>query len=81
MLPSALVKKFPKLPADGAEKTSDPTPQYNCIAWAAEKDQHRWWQPIKEESWDHWPEGVPDDYSFESFVILFEKMGYEKCGF
>ena len=81
MLPPALARKFPKLLTDSsAKKTSCSTPQYNCIAWAAEFDQDRWWQPIKEESWDHWPDGVPDDCSFDSFIILFEKMGYKKCG-
>jgi hypothetical protein len=79
MLPPALVKKFPKLPADGAKKTSDPTPQYNCIAWSVKRDKKQWWQPIKEESWDYWPPDVPDDFSFESFVLLFEKQGYKKC--
>jgi hypothetical protein len=79
MLPSALVKKFPKLLADGAEKTSEPTKQYNCIAWSAARDREQWWQPIKEEPWDYWPSDIPVDCSLESFVMLFEKRGYHKC--
>jgi len=79
MLPPALVKKFPKLPADGATKSSDATEQYNCIAWSANRDKKQWWQPIKEEPWDYWPPGIPVDFSFESFVLLFEKRGYKKC--
>lgn len=79
MLPPALVKKFPKLLADGAEKTSDPSKQYNCIAWSANRDKKQWWQPIKEEPWDYWPPGIPTDFSFESFVLLFEKRRYKKC--
>ena len=34
--------------------------------------------PILEEPWDYWPPGIPDDCSFESFIILFEALGYEK---
>jgi hypothetical protein len=79
MLPPALVKKFPKLPADGAKKTSDPTPQYNCIAWSANRDKKQWWEPKKQEPWDYWPSDIPDDYSFESFVLIFERQGYKKC--
>lgn len=79
MIPPELIKKFPKLRAERDSKTSDPTRQYNCIAWSANRDVDQWWQPIKEEPWDFWPEGVPDDYSLESFVLIFEKLGYEKC--
>jgi hypothetical protein len=79
MLPLHLDKAFPKLKADGARKTSESTQQYNCIAWSAERDVHWWWEPVPREPWERWPEGVPDDYSFDSFVILFEKLGYEKC--
>jgi hypothetical protein len=79
MLPPELASQFPKLVADGACKTSEATRQYNCIAWSAARDKNRWWQPVIEEAWDYWPPGVPDDCSFESFVILFETLGYEKC--
>src|SRR5277367_5809474 len=80
MLPRALVARFPKLPADGAIKTSDATPRYNCLAWSASRDKRRWWQPNLEEPWDYWPPGIPDDFSFDSFVLIFEKRGYNKCG-
>jgi hypothetical protein len=79
MLPPALVKKFPKLPGDRATKTSDPSPQYNCIAWSAKRTKKQWWQPVKEEPWDYWPPGIPDDFSFESFVLIFERRRYKKC--
>ena len=79
MLPSPLAAKWPKLRADGAEKKSDASIQYNCIAWAAERDQKRWWQPEKKEPWDYWPPGIPDDGTFDCFVALFESIGYKKC--
>jgi hypothetical protein len=80
MLPPALVKKFPKLSADGAQKTSEASQQYNCIAWSAKRDKEHWWEPKPQEPWDYWPQSIPDDYSFESFVLIFEKRGYKKCG-
>src|ERR1700733_6526305 len=79
MLPAGLVSKFRKLPADGAVKTSEATDQYNCIAWAANRDTEHWWQPTLEEPWDYWPPGIPDDCSFESFVLIFENQGFKKC--
>ncbi len=79
MLPPSLVRKFPKLKADGSRKTSDASRQYNCIAWSAERDQNRWWQPDRIEAWDHWPPGVPDDGSFGCFIALFESLRYRSC--
>jgi hypothetical protein len=79
MIPPDLAARFPKLEADGSKKTSDKDKQYNCIAWSAIRDTKHWWQPIKEEPYDYWPPDVPDDCSFESFIVLFEKLGYQKC--
>jgi len=50
-----LIRKFPKLLADGAKKTSEATRQYNCIAWSAARDELQWWEPEKFESWYYWP--------------------------
>jgi hypothetical protein len=80
MLPPSLVQRFPKLVADGGKKTSEATRQYNCIAWSAERDELRWWQPDIVEPWDYWPpELPPGDYSFENFIRLFENRGYKQC--
>jgi hypothetical protein len=83
MLPQSLLKMFPGLPSGKAEKTSDRTGQYNCIAWAAQRDESHWWEPIdpkKREPWDYWPDGdVPLNYDFETFILLFEHAGFEKC--
>ncbi|HEY1718719.1 MAG TPA: hypothetical protein VGH42_10575 [Verrucomicrobiae bacterium] len=79
MLPAHLVKKFPKLLADGAKKTSEATNQYNCIAWSAARDTQQWYEPEKFEPWYHWPSELPPkDYTFENFVRLFENLGYKK---
>src|SRR6266487_3030890 len=79
MLPPSLEASFPKLKADGAAKTSDSSKRYNCIAWSAQRDSLRWWDPGRSEPWEYWPDDVPDDYSFDSFVLLFEKLGFQRC--
>jgi hypothetical protein len=58
--------------------TSEATPHYNCTAWAA-GDTSRWWQPIGDEQFYHWPTDVPRDLSPVSYVRLFELQGYEVC--
>lgn len=55
--------------------TSDPTEEYNCIAWAA-GDNTRWWsyQPGY-----MWPPEVPRGPLVESMVAVFANLGYEVC--
>lgn len=71
-----LEKAFPRLRDTGCDLTSDPTPTYNCVAWAAERDQRRWWEPSTEVQ-HFWPAGVPRDYSMKAFVELFRAQGFE----
>jgi hypothetical protein len=61
----------------GAQETSPADPGYNCLAWSAKRDKNNWWQPGGATG-QYWPPGVLDDYSFECFVQLFEKMGYKR---
>ena len=83
MIPANLLMLFPGLPSGRAEKTSDRTGQYNCIAWAATRDEFHWWEPIdpkNREPWDYWPDGeVPLNYDFDTFILLFEHVGFQKC--
>jgi hypothetical protein len=78
MIPANLASKYPNLVADGGIKTSNQDPAYNCIAWAAQNDTQWWWQPGGGTG-IYWPPGVLDDFSFQCFVELFEKMGYVDC--
>lgn len=57
--------------------TSEPTIQYNCIAWAA-GDATRWWWP---DSWGegYWPAGVDRVETLEAFVEAYRTLGYEPC--
>jgi hypothetical protein len=66
---------FPLLARDGYQIQSPQTLQYNCIAWAAGRDD-RWWWPNK---MSFWPDGVPESDKLDAFVLLFQKLGYETC--
>jgi hypothetical protein len=79
MIPSHLERRFPKLAADGGRKTSEAEPQYNCLSWSAKRTKKYRLEPKPVDPWDYWPKGVPNDYSLESFIVLFEKSGYERC--
>ena len=57
--------------------TSPETPDYNCVAWAAE-DTVRWWEPDPMGDY-YWPEAVPRGYTLESYVLAYKALGYETC--
>ncbi len=69
---------FPALRPGSYRVTSLETPRYNCVAWAA-SDDSRWWQPLLDEPWCYWLDGVPRDFTSESYVRLFEAQGFEAC--
>lgn len=53
---------------------SPATPNYNCIAWAAQ-DTSRWWQPGV-----YWPTAVPaDDCGIGTLEQAFIALGYSDC--
>lgn len=62
--------------------TSDSTPQYNCIAWAAGKTNEPWW-PTDQIQGYFWPPGLPrepiDQETVGNFVKAFETEGYLVC--
>jgi hypothetical protein len=67
-----LDKDFPKIGDVGAKKTSEPTDQYNCIAWAF-GDNSRWWWPMKRR---YWPVPIIGKSPMEAFMELFDKNGW-----
>ena len=66
---------FPDIEFGKFRVTSDATPQYNCIAWAA-GENHRYWWP---DSQYYWPSLVPRKRSVEAFVQAFGLLGYVTC--
>ena len=57
--------------------TSPETPNYNCVAWAAEEDS-RWWWPDTMGDY-YWPTQVPRDNTVEAYLGAFRTLGYEPC--
>jgi hypothetical protein len=65
---------FPRLTAENHRTTSPPSPEYNCVAWAAGDTEH-WWQPGV-----FWPvETPPHDYGIGVLEMAFRALGYEDC--
>ncbi len=78
-----LKQAFPGLETDKDFKlTSDPDPNYNCIAWAYQKDG-QWMQPPGGQVWfdgvTFWPEGTTKTMHISSLVGAFQTKGYETC--
>src|SRR5262249_46956900 len=68
---------FPHLQIEGYTVTSPATSGYNCIAWAAGKND-AWWWPDKMHV-HYWPDEVERVVSMTAFQALFEFLGYARC--
>ncbi len=69
-----LKQEFPGLRLFHYQLTSPPTKQYNCIAWAAAKND-KWWWPIR----GYWPGQGRRDESPKAFIEAFARFGYSPC--
>ena len=69
-----LLGYFPALVSGECADTSDPTPAYNCIAWAA-GDDTRWWSPADPGYFWPWEPGPDGDISVDVLIQLFESLG------
>lgn len=67
---------MPRLEADH-RVTSNPSDEYNCVAWV-DRDVKHWWEPEI-----HWPRsipfGPPEEPDLEPYIALFESWGFELC--
>ncbi len=70
-----LENSFPGLRGTAHGESSPATPDYNCIAWAAE-DQANWWWP---DPLYFWPAAAPRVNELDSFIVAFRNLGYEVC--
>jgi hypothetical protein len=68
--------RFPKLKRADYYVTSDETPDYNCIAHAADKNDN-WWWPDDQPA--YWPKGLDKAETVEAFVNAYATLGYAKC--
>jgi len=73
-----ILKRHPRLTEAGYSETSDDSPRYNCIGWAAEDQANVWWP----NGGGHWPcsQGEPRDESVGAFAALFAGQNYQPCG-
>ena len=75
-MPNSLQDVFPRLTAQNHRVTSPRDLNYNCVAWAMGITDRRW-DPNSAEG--YWPDGVPQDVAVDTFVTLFETLGFETC--
>lgn len=68
---------FPKLDDSGYQRTSPPTSDYNCIAWAA-GDSRQWWEPDP-FNLAYWPDDAPRLPTMKAYIAAFAAVGYERC--
>lgn len=73
----SIEQSFPHLRPTGYWVTSPSTPDYNCIAWAADED-NRWWEPDPFGLY-YWPESSPREFSLVAYVQAFISLGYTPC--
>lgn len=68
---------FPLLTETGFEVTSPATARYNCIAWAAGRDNIWMWPDPMGQM--YWPNEVPRQETVEAFISAFALYGYTDC--
>ena len=73
----ALLDDFPDLDAEGYSPTSPATEDYNCIAWAAGRQDDWWWPDPGFVSF--WPDKAPRAETLDAFYATFAMLGYEQC--
>jgi hypothetical protein len=63
---------FPRLVEAGFRRISSEDAKYNCVAWAAGRNDE-WWDV---EPGYRWPENVPRDSRLDSLIKLYEALGF-----
>jgi len=73
--------RFPGLAGHPWSLASEPTWDYNCIAWAAGDDERWWWPAFEGDrlvTGHYWPLG-PSPCTVDVFVAAFATLGYSPC--
>jgi len=68
---------FPDLSKCGYAITSEETPDYNCIAYAAD-DTEAWWEPDP-MFLSYWPPEASREYTLEAYIEAYGLLGYVIC--
>lgn len=72
-----LEKDFPNSKNEPFIKTSEVTPLYNYIAWAAD-DCFKWYEPDPFGIY-YWPPNIPREYTIGAYIKVYESLGYIRC--
>jgi hypothetical protein len=67
---------FPLLAPSNHHKTSEQDSGYNCIAWAAGRDDRIWWPDA--DGFGYWPISEREE-TIPCFVEAYKSIGYEEC--
>lgn len=70
------LQHYQSLTETNHEVTSPESRLYNCIAWSVELDDRRMWPGQRGYAW---PADLPKDDNLDSFLALYEGMGYQQC--
>ena len=68
---------LPGLEGSDYEITSPATFEYNCIAWVI-GESDRLWNSFATFA-EYWPSHLPRDDGIDTFTLLFEDLGFERC--
>ncbi|TXH23718.1 MAG: hypothetical protein E6Q96_11280 [Cyclobacteriaceae bacterium] len=77
-----IIAAFPNLAKDPYFTITSPcTYEYNCIAWAAIKNDVFWWPDPRIPLIDgvEWPFNLPLNTSLDNFIQLYANLGYKIC--
>src|SRR5689334_1255555 len=68
---------FPNLQQEGYTQISPRSWVYNCIAWAAGRQDDWWWPDAGNVFF--WPSGAPRAVTLDAFYQTFQLLGYQRC--
>ncbi len=71
--------QFPRLASEGYQLTSEPSLDYNCIAYAAGYTDRWWTHTDGPEDEYYWPEFATRTPFIHSLIEVFAGLGYEPC--
>lgn len=71
--------QFPRLASEGYQLTSEPSLEYNCIAYAAGYTDRWWTYADGPEDEYYWPELASRTPFIQSLIEVFVGLGYEPC--
>lgn len=74
-----LEEDFPELALSGWRPKSNPSPDYNCIAFALHDTKQIWSYGAIRVRGYYWPPGVKEDDSLKSWMQVYEIHGFRQC--